>query len=87
MLTKTNYRSVGYPMCTETLRASQIMEIKVERISTTLVVHRLRKMPAELIQKIKDADNFNIGYLALLTIEFYFAGYENGTLSGATLRR
>ena len=76
MLTKTNYRSLsGTNVYRDFVELpSQIMEnwaVEKEFLDNFAVHYQTgEKMPAELIQKIKDADNFNIGYLALRQLSF-----------------
>ena len=76
MLTKTNYRSLsGTNVYRDFVELpSQIMEnwaVEKEFLDNFAVHYQTgEKMPAELIKKIKDADNYNIGYLALRQLSF-----------------
>ncbi|MHB9055307.1 MAG: M3 family metallopeptidase [Paludibacteraceae bacterium] len=76
MLTKTNYQSLsGTNVYRDFVELpSQIMEnwgVEKEFLDHFAIHYQTgEKMPADLIQKIKDADNYNIGYLTLRQLSF-----------------
>ena len=87
MLTKTTYKSLsGTNVYRDFVELpSQIMEnwaVEKEFLDHVAVHYQTgAKMPADLIQKIKDAENYNIGNLALRQLSFGLLDMKWHTLS------